>query len=199
LTRFQKQNGPASAATDPDHGSTILPKGKAMNAAAHTTSAPIPAMSNVLGDVDLMAIGQAIGMARAEQELAQDIASRAKTGNKPGLQSEAERRRDGLDDAYQVLRDMLTLTKASSLEGAALQIAEAFARLDLVLDRIPNEILSADWHIRVDVRAINRLLFSALEFIDGAAARKIDEVADPYFANWHMNPWTAPRVEGSAA
>jgi hypothetical protein len=82
-------------------------------------------------------------------------------------------------DIVNVLRDTLCVVMATTLAGAAVQIAEAIARLDLLGEGSESS----------ELRAVHRLLYSALDVVGGLADRKLAEVVTPDFDNRHIDPW----------
>lgn len=82
-------------------------------------------------------------------------------------------------DIVNVLRDTISVVKATTPAGAAIQIAEALARLDLL----------GDGSNSGDLRAVHRLLYSALDVVDGLADRKLADNVTPDYDNRHVDPW----------
>jgi len=89
------------------------------------------------------------------------------------------------EDEQEMLREMLSIVKASSLAGAAIQIARAISLVDTICACSDESYLQ----VRGDVRAINRLLFSALDVVDARADRRLSETVSVLFGNPHLNPW----------
>jgi hypothetical protein len=83
-------------------------------------------------------------------------------------------------DRAATFRDMIAAEKATSLTGAAIQLVEALNRVDL--------LGSEETADRAELRAVNRLLYSVLDVVDGFAHRKLTEIL-PGTDNRHLDPW----------
>jgi len=90
-------------------------------------------------------------------------------------------------DAYDqvlALRQLLTSTEAKSLQGAALQISEAMNRASSLHD------LNAERNSECDaeLRAIDRLLWSALNALKALTANRLPDTVSLLVGNY-LDPW----------
>jgi len=92
-------------------------------------------------------------------------------------------------DRDQALRQMLSLERATSLEGAAMQIAEAISSFALIWDQFPEK--SETYQIRQDCRRLNRLLFSALSVMQSQSASQLL----PFIVVPKGSPWNLPEED----
>ena len=90
-------------------------------------------------------------------------------------------------DETEILRDAISMTQAKTLSGAAIQIADIWIRFSHIIDLCGAR--KKTYEMNREIRAVQRLLFSALGVVDGLADQKL-EVAVPHLANTHLNPWT---------
>lgn len=91
-----------------------------------------------------------------------------------------------LDKLY-ILRDLLSVTKATSLAGAAAQIWQALCVADLLVDQLPEgDVYRA---AKAHLRTINRLLYSAMHVADGQAETKLAETLGADAIGWNCDPW----------
>lgn len=78
----------------------------------------------------------------------------------------------------EALRNTLTAIEATSSEMAAVQISEAILRIDN-LDNTGDE----------GVRAVNRLLYSALRFIEKSSGVTVEELGLECLRQRNLDPW----------
>ena len=90
---------------------------------------------------------------------------------------------------------MIANLQARSALGANVQIAAALDRFEMVWDQFPNE--AQNYRIRQDVRAVRRLLHSALDFYDSIAACKLADLA-PHVGGRNLSPWKPVEVSTAA-
>lgn len=132
--------------------------------------------------------GRLLGEAYRASEAAQTHAFDAKRKNDMLEESAWEDAAAVEDDRIYALRDMLSLHVATSLEGVAIHLAEALTRIDFVRDQFPE--VSESYQIKQDFRALNRLVYSALAFIDEQASTKLQQNVTDTFGSKHLSPWT---------
>jgi hypothetical protein len=97
-------------------------------------------------------------------------------------------------DEYLSMQMQLSLHKAESLEGAALQIRQAINLVDLIEDAFD----TSDFATQQDFRALQRLLYSAFEVIDRSAGQKLVDIVGEYLASTRLSPWGDVVKEGGA-
>jgi hypothetical protein len=85
------------------------------------------------------------------------------------------------------IRDLIAITKAQTLSGAAIQIVEAMSRVDRIWDEFTEGAETPN--NRRDKRAIERLLFSALDQIEEKIHRKVEELVHPNYPSRNLDPW----------
>ncbi|MBY5812906.1 hypothetical protein [Rhizobium leguminosarum] len=100
--------------------------------------------------------------------------------------------RDEEYDRELAIRAMIALTKASSLEGVAIQLHEAIVTVAFLQDDFPEDAEN-NFPVKQRFRQLNRLLFSALGFVDKAAGEKLSSLIECSMPN----PWTAPEEENA--
>ncbi len=98
-----------------------------------------------------------------------------------------EMARRHVDDIDSGLRDMITCTEAASLEGAAVQISEALSRVGIIAETISYDPEAAEQNKQV--RAIDRLLYSALRALEEHCAVDLNEVLGGTVIHRNMDPW----------
>lgn len=89
-------------------------------------------------------------------------------------------------DEYYAMQDLLPFVKATTLTGAALQIAEAMN----IVQRLMDDFETAGEAHRRKHRAVDRLLWSALDVVDEAASLKLSDV-HRHAVSRCLNPWTS--------
>jgi hypothetical protein len=131
-------------------------------------------------DCEVMALAFRLGaaMKRFDDMQAQPITPATRTAIK---QAEEQ----AWDEA-EALRDMISNVKVRSPIGANVQIAEALDRFEMIVDQFPKE--AENYRVRLDVRAVRRLLHSALDFYDAVASRKLADVT-PQLGSRSLSPW----------
>lgn len=139
------------------------------------------------GTDEVLALAARLGAAMRREEDLQVRASAAKRAKKLSAETYLDHAAEHSTDEIYALRDMIASVKATSLAGAAIQVAEALARVDMVWDQFPQE--AETYRIKQDVRVINRLLYSVLDLVDGLAERKLAEIVTPEFGSPYLNPW----------
>lgn len=92
-----------------------------------------------------------------------------------------------VDDIDSGLRDMITCTEASSLEGAAVQISEALSRVNLIHEAISDGTEAFEQNKQV--RAIDRLLYSALRALEDHCAIDLNKFLGGTMIHRNMDPW----------
>lgn len=153
-------------------------------------NASVPAASEAVpADMidELLALGIRLGAAIREEENLQSRSGAARRAKKLSAETYLDHAAEHVSDEVYALRDMIASVKATSLAGAAVQLAEALARVDMVWDQFPQE--AETYRIKQDVRVINRLLYSVLDLVDGLAERKLAEIVTPDFGSPYLNPW----------
>ncbi len=140
-----------------------------------------------VGQVEALALDLAATLQRQDQFEGEMLAANA---SKDGTtQAYLQSALCDLADRNEMLREVIAGTRAVSLTDAAIQIAESINLLDLTIDGISDDAMT--YQAKAQVRALNRLLYSALGAVDAAADRKIaDIVPSPSFTNHNLNPWT---------
>jgi hypothetical protein len=93
---------------------------------------------------------------------------------------------DSYEQEY-ILEDVISITKATTLAGASIHIAGALIRFARLLDLY--EDVEETYELKKERRTVERLLYSALDVVDGFADQKL-ELTIPHLANSHLNPWT---------
>jgi hypothetical protein len=88
-------------------------------------------------------------------------------------------------DQRRILRDVISMTKATSLAGAAVQISEILARVEELMDTLG---VDETYEIQKAQRAIKRLAYSALDVVDAASDQRLETVY-PFFSSPNFNPW----------
>lgn len=96
-------------------------------------------------------------------------------------------------DEVTAVRDMITTVKATTLVGAAIQIAEALERLDELAAEIESWGTPETSNADPEIRAIYRTLYSALEAVEDFSGHKLDDAITPMFPNLYNNPWAHNR------
>lgn len=102
------------------------------------------------------------------------------------------------------LRDAISVTEATSLPGAAIQIAVALIELNFLADQLPDE--AQTYQTGKQVRAITRLLHSAMVTVDAFAGEgeKLADNVEPRFpalgeVPWPQNPPAGEPAEGGVS
>lgn len=135
-------------------------------------------------------IGRQLGDAYREDEanqIAEAAARRAKDGSR---ECYAKNRQSHSWDCVEALRAMLSHRQATTLEGAAIQIAGATTIVDMIWDQFPEE--NETYQIKQDFRALVRLLYSALTAIDAVLLRKVDDLVCKDFGGQnYMSPFVS--------
>jgi hypothetical protein len=148
----------------------------------------------------IVQIGRQLGDAYREADYNDELSFRA-ANNDGGLEARARERRNHSQDRIDSLREVLTCYKATTLEGAAIQLAEATNLVDGLWDQFPRE--QETYHIKRDFRGLIRILYSALAFIDANNRRKVDHLVNPSFSGLEiLNPFLPaelPQAEGGDA
>lgn len=90
-------------------------------------------------------------------------------------------------DEYTALQDMISFTKATTLTGAALQVVEALNVVSFIDDCFPQDAES--YVVKRKFRALDRLLHSIFDVVDGLADHKLADVT-PSLLQSNLNPWT---------
>lgn len=96
---------------------------------------------------------------------------------------------DHLGDEAYILRDMISVQPATSLEDAAIQVAEAVNVLDIIHDQFPEDHES--YQIKRDFRALARLLHSVFTLINSKAADKVENIVTPSYGAPYTSPWSS--------
>lgn len=136
---------------------------------------------------EVLALGARLGAAMRQEEDLLHRTSIAKQEKKYSAKVYLNGAAEHCADEIYTLRDMIASVRAKSLAGAAVQIAEALARVDLVWDQIPET--HETYRVKQDMRAINRLLYSALGVVDNLAEQKLADVVTPDFGSRYCDPW----------
>lgn len=132
----------------------------------------------------IMRIAKDLGVA---ERLREDYEAKAR--NKDDTISMTYKRdEEHASDLTYSLRQMLSHHKATSLDGAAVQIAEIINIVGLLWDGIPEEAM--DYDLRHHRRAFDRLAYSVLDFLNVQLATPVEALVYRHFANQHINPWT---------
>ncbi|MBM0205670.1 hypothetical protein JNW90_23645 [Micromonospora sp. STR1s_5] len=126
---------------------------------------------------EVVAIGKRLGVVYRRREHLER--RQFETRNDATPQTYFKEAAENASDIVNVLRDAISVVKATTPAGAAIQIAEAIARLDLLGDGSENG----------ELRAVHRLLYSALDVVDGLADQKLAENVTPDYDNCHVDPW----------
>jgi len=95
-------------------------------------------------------------------------------------------------DRSYALRDLLSTTKATTLTGAAFQLCEAVSRVDIIRDQYPEDAMG--YRAKQDIRVVMRLLYSAIDVIDGLMSPKLTDLA-PTYLGANISPWNDPYEE----
>lgn len=147
-----------------------------------------PVAVSVTDDADpLVAIGIRLGVVMSLED---DLDARAnEAGKERRISAEIYLKKalkHAVDEKY-IQRNALSCLKATSLAGAALQIVEAMNIVDLAW----NSVAEGDDTIQLDrdKRAIERLLFSALNAVERLAGLRVDDIVSPSFVGRNLDPW----------
>ena len=94
------------------------------------------------------------------------------------------------EDQTYVLRELLSMERASSITDAAIQMAELTNVFDLIMDQVPKD--SNDYRLKRDARAALRLMYSVMEFLDGCAFESVASIVNEHFGSRYLSPWATP-------
>ena len=94
-------------------------------------------------------------------------------------------------DRENALRAIIATMKASSLEGVAVQLAEAITLTGFLEDSFPEE--EETFQVKENFRGLNRLLYSALAFVDETSSQKLSSFMEYPWGD----PWTTPEDENA--
>ncbi|MFP5077014.1 hypothetical protein ACLE20_06870 [Rhizobium sp. YIM 134829] len=134
---------------------------------------PVPAGGEAMPIDPVLAIARKLARADAFSRLAE--------------QNKARERVDHQEDRRANLRDQLALVEATTLAGAAVQVAELLNLFDTFRDCIPYGDITSQ--VERDARAIVRLAFSAMTALESAAGVKVDALVYDGYAAYQRNPW----------
>lgn len=159
---------------------------------AETDAAILASLEAQIGTTDpIVILGHQIGE-HYRRAAAFEAQKNAVEGN-PAQELRAEANEERERDIERLLCGQLSTMKATTLDGAALQIAEASTRIDSLFSDIDEKALPAG--ALGEIRAIARLLYSALAMVDAKADRRIAENAHDIFANPQCDPWSGSQGE----
>lgn len=126
---------------------------------------------------EVVALGKRLGDAYRRREHLEERQSESRNNVTP--ETYFKHAAEDASDIVNVLRDAISVAKATTPAGAAIQIAEAIARLDLLDDGSESS----------ERRAVHRLLYSALDVVDGLADQKLANMVTLDYDNRHLDPW----------
>ncbi|MBU1402521.1 MAG: hypothetical protein KKC90_15775 [Alphaproteobacteria bacterium] len=130
----------------------------------------------------------AVQLGRAERSREElDLRAVRDRPNRYVFAGQAQNEQDRVD----TLRAAISQHKATSLEGAAVQIAEALVVADFLNEWVREDALDGSEvsHAQRDYRALQRLLFSALDVVEAATGRKMADLGLQAFRNPSLSPW----------
>jgi hypothetical protein len=185
MSTTTQKKGPAEAATSPDRGSTNPRREKDMNEHSNTTAATGAA-------TPIMKLARQLSEAVALYDKAEQLETAAKKRSLTSSEGVSflaiggEAAKHFYDEELMV-RAAIGMHKAECLEDAAVQIAEALIHFDMLCDQIPSN--AETFQMQQDRRAILRLLYSAFDFIDGAASDKLAATLGSRYVSPGLNPW----------
>lgn len=102
-------------------------------------------------------------------------------------------------DQIEALRSLITTVRATTADEAAVQAAILFGIFDCLVDQVPEDAETPEFER--DKAAIERLIFSIMDFLEGQSARSLKDQVNDYFGSPWCNPWTvtgSPLAEGKA-
>lgn len=184
--RILNENDPASAPTLPGHGSNNPNQENAVNRQHDSIDADASATLPPRRDCEVWRLAPRLADFRRRRDEYEAKAYGA-TKDLAWTRNYYDPAEEHAYDGEKAVLKLIASSPASSLEGAAIQIALALTYLDDI----------EDWckeHGRIDrprakFRALDRLLYSARHVVEVAAGATLAEIVDPDFQVTHCDPW----------
>lgn len=160
------------------------------NDATRASAEALPKINLYRDEADIVVqIGRQIGDAYRKEDELQVTEFRARQENDHRRAIYAESRCQHEWDRIDTLRAALACYRATSTEGAAIQIAEALTLVDLIWDQYPRD--EESYEVKNQFRTLNRLLYSAFAAIDAVTPQKTATL----IGHLEDSAWRSPFVE----
>jgi hypothetical protein len=128
-------------------------------------------------------LGQVLDEAERLQELEYEATHADQSGSKV-IYRKAEAHQSDISEA---LRGMIASVRATTLEGSAVQIANAISIVALIEDQYPEKAMT--YKEKCQFRALDRLLFSALHAINEQTGGELAKLHSTFFGVGYCDPW----------
>ena len=90
-------------------------------------------------------------------------------------------------DRVNTIQSLITTVKASTTDEAAVQTALLFGMFNILMDQVPED--AETYSFKREVAAIERLIFSIMDFLESQSARPLKEQVNDYFGSPWCSPW----------
>lgn len=187
MKRFEKAKGSAEAATSPSHGSNNPNQENAVNRQHDSIDVDTSATLPTRRDCEVWRLAPRLSDFRRRRDEYDSKASGA-TEDSAWTKNYYDPAEEHAYDGEKAVLELIASSRASSFEGAAIQVALALTSLCEIEDWCKEH--GNGPRPKAEFRAMERLLYSARHVIEAGAGTTLAEIVDPDFRVNHCDPWT---------